>query len=266
MPDAGNKNDLFNSSMSLGDHLEELRARFILALLGLGLAIVVSLFFGKFIIAFIERPYIAAMGQEARLQSLAPADGFISYMNIAMVGGVVLASPWIFYQLWMFISAGLYPHEKLYVHVVVPFSVLLFISGVLLFILFIAPVTLKFLVMFNKEVLDVESNFTFKNYVSFVVTMMLIFGFAFQTPIAIFFLHKLGFVSVKAMQKSRKFVVLGTVVVAAAATPGSDMFSLFTLAVPLYLLFEVGILLCYFSERKKQHNNASSTVTDELTD
>ncbi len=255
MTDAGKKNDLLSVSMSLGDHLEELRIRFILALLGLAVAIVITLIFGKFIIAFIERPYVAALGEDARLQSLSPADGFISYMNIAMVAGVILASPWIFYQLWMFISAGLYPHERRYVYVVVPFSVLLFVSGVLLFILFIAPVTLKFLVMFNREVLGVESNFTFKNYVSFIAIMMLIFGLAFQTPIAIFFLHKLGLVSIQAMQKSRRFVVLGTVVVAAAATPGSDMFSLFTLAVPLYLLFELGVLLCYFSERKKQRNN-----------
>ena len=254
MADSGKKNDLLSPSMSLGDHLEELRARFILALLGLGIALVVALFFGKFIIAFIEKPYVAALGENARLQSLAPADGFISYMNIAIVAGAILASPWIFYQLWMFISAGLYPHERRYVYVVVPFSVLLFVSGVLLFILFVAPVTLKFLVMFNREVLGVESNFTFKNYVSFIAIMMLVFGLAFQTPIAIFFLHKLGLVSIQAMQKSRRFVVLGAVVVAAAATPGSDMFSLVTLAVPLYLLFELGILLCYFSERKKQRN------------
>jgi sec-independent protein translocase protein TatC len=84
--------------------------------------------------------------------------------------------------------------------------------------------------------------------------MMLVFGLAFQTPIAIFFLHKLGLVTVQAMKKSRRFVVLGVVIVAAAATPGSDMFSLFTLAVPLYLLFELGVLLCRFSERKKLRN------------
>ncbi len=263
MADAGKKNDLLSSSMSLGDHLEELRIRFILALLGLGAAIVVTLIFGKFIIAFIERPYVAALGENARLQSLAPADGFISYMNIAMAAGAILASPWIFYQLWMFISAGLYPHERRYVYVVVPFSVLLFVSGVLLFVLFIAPVTLKFLVMFNREVLGVESNFTFKNYISFITIMMLIFGCAFQTPIFVFFLNKLGLVSIQAMKKSRKFVVLGVFVLAAAATPGSDMFSLFTLAVPLYLLFELGILLCYFSERKKQRNK---DMNRELSD
>jgi sec-independent protein translocase protein TatC len=109
--------------------------------------------------------------------------------------------------------------------------------------------------MFNKSVLGVTSNFTFKNYVSFVATMMLVFGLAFQTPIAIFFLNKTGLVSIEALCKSRKYVVLGVVFVAAAATPGSDLLSLFALAVPIYLLFELGILLCRFSKQRKNAQN-----------
>jgi len=258
MADAGKKNDLSSASMSLGDHLEELRTRIIFALVGFVLVVAVCMFFGKFIIAFIERPYVAAMGPDARLQSLAPADGFVSYMNISMVAGAVLASPWIFYQIWMFISAGLYPHERRWVYMVVPFSVILFITGVSIFILWIAPVTLKFLVLFNKEVLGVESNFTFKNYVSFVSIMMLVFGLSFQAPIVVFFLNKFGLLPLAAIHKSRKFVILGIIIVAAAVIPGSDPFSLFGLSIPLYLLFEFGVLLCYFSERKKRRNKETN--------
>jgi sec-independent protein translocase protein TatC len=172
-----------------------------------------------------------------------------------MIAAVVIASPWIFYQLWLFISAGLYHHEKRYVHLAVPFSTILFVTGALFFVFIIAPLTLRFLVMFNKSVLGVTSNFTFKNYVSFVATMMLVFGLAFQTPIAIFFLNKTGLVSIKALCKSRKYVVLGVVFVAAAATPGSDLISLFALSIPMYLLFELGILLCRFSKQKKNSQN-----------
>jgi len=254
MGQKNNNSDLFNSAMSLGDHLEELRARLIRAILGFVVALTVCLFFGNFIIKFIEMPFVNAMskmGQEVRLQSIAPADGIISYMEIAMIAAVVIASPWIFYQLWMFISAGLYPHEKRYVHLAVPFSTILFVTGALFFVFIIAPVTLRFLVLFNKNVLGVTSNFTFKNYVSFVATMMLVFGLAFQTPIAIFFLNKIGLVSIEALCKSRKYVVLGTIVVAAAVIPGSDPFSLFALVIPIYLLFELGILLSRFTDRKK---------------
>jgi sec-independent protein translocase protein TatC len=243
--------DPLNHTMSLGDHLEELRARLILAILGLAIALIACLAFGRWIISFIEMPYIKAMGEQARLQSIAPTDGFVSYMEISMIAAVVTASPWIFYQLWLFISAGLYPNEKRYVYLAVPFSTILFVTGALFFVLVIAPVTLRFLVLFNKNVLGVTSNFTFKNYVSFVATMMLVFGLAFQTPIAIFFLNKTGLVSVEALCKSRKYVVLGVVFVAAAATPGSDLLSLFALSIPMYLLFELGIILSRFSKPKK---------------
>ena len=250
MGDTDKKQQSPDCAMSLGDHIEELRLRLILATAGLMTAIIVCLFFGKTIITFIEKPYILAMGENARLQSLAPSDGFTTYMQISMIAGVVISSPWIFYHLWMFISAGLYPSEKRYVQVAAPFSALLFITGALFFTFAIAPLTLRFLVMFNKEVLGVDSNFTFQNYISFTTIMMLIFGLAFQTPIAIFFLTKIGLVSVQALCKSRKFVLLGVVIVAAVVTPGSDLFSLFSLAVPLYLLFELGILLSRIVGRK----------------
>jgi sec-independent protein translocase protein TatC len=251
MGDTNKKRDPLNSTMTLGDHLEELRLRLILAIAGLVAAVVVCLFFGKLIISFIEKPYIEAMGKEARLQILAPAEGFTSYMEISGVAGIVIASPWIFYQLWMFISAGLYPNEKRYIYQAVPFSVILFITGALFLVFVIAPVTLKFLAIFNKEFLGVDSNYTFPNYVSFIAIMMLVFGIAFQTPIAIYFLSKTGLVSIKALHNSRRFVILGIVIVAAVATPSSDAISLFALAIPLYLLFEVGILLSYLASRRK---------------
>jgi len=254
MADTAKKHNFPDTTMSLGDHLEELRLRVILALGGFVAAFILAVFFGKFIIVFIEGPYISVMGPEARLQSLAPADGFTTYMEIAMIAATVVSSPWIFYQLWLFVSAGLYSHERRYVYLAVPFSAGMFIAGALFFIFVIAPVTLKFLVLFNKEILGVASNFTFKDYVSFINIMMLVFGITFQTPIAIFFLNKIGLISIEAFRKSRRFVMFGVVILAAVATPGSDMFSLFALAIPMYLLFELGIFLSYLSSRKSHRN------------
>lgn len=248
--DAGAGQNLLNSTMSLGDHLEELRTRLLLALAGLAVGAIICLFFGPKIIAFIERPYIGVMGEEARLQTLAPADGFVSYMKISLITGLIISSPWVFYHLWMFVAAGLYPNEKRYVHLVTPFSAALFIAGALFFIFVVAPLTLGFLVKFNERMLGVSSNFTFQKYVSFVTTLMLVFGIAFQTPIAILFLTKTGLVSIQSMRRSRKFVLLGVFVVAAMATP-PDMISQVTLAVPLYALFELGILLSYLAKRRK---------------
>ncbi|OHB61864.1 MAG: twin arginine-targeting protein translocase TatC [Planctomycetes bacterium RBG_13_46_10] len=239
-----------DTTMSLGDHLEELRARLILAMLGLVIAIIVCLCFGKYIIAFIEKPYIKVMDPKARLQSLGPADGFISYMEIAMISGLILASPWIIYQLWLFIAAGLYPRERRYIYLAVPFSAVLFVAGALLFLLVIARITLRYLVWFNEKFLGVTSNFSFPKYVSFMGTMMLVFGIAFQTPIAIFFLNKTGLVSAHTLRNVRKYVLLGIVVVASAAIPGSEPISLVALVVPMYMLYELGIWLCHFTGRR----------------
>ncbi len=251
MGDTNKKEDLLNSAMSLGDHLEELRMRLIFAVAGLLVGTIVCLFFGSKIITFIEKPYVNVMGEDARLQTLAPADGFVSYVKISLVSGLVLSSPWIFYQIWMFVAAGLYPNEKRYVHLAVPFSAGLFVVGALFFVFVVAPITLGFLVKFNQRILGISSNFTFRHYVTFMTTLMLVFGIGFQTPIAIFFLNRAGLVSLDALRKSRKFVLVGVFIVAAIATP-PDVISQITLAIPLYLLFELGILLSYVARRKEK--------------
>jgi sec-independent protein translocase protein TatC len=252
MSETDNNKNPHDTTMSLGDHLEELRSCLIRAIAGLVVALVVCLIFGKWIVKFIEMPYIDVMGEQASLQTLAPAEGFTTYMGAALIAAVVISSPWIFYQLWLFVAAGLYAEEKRYIRLAAPFSATLFVAGALFFIFLIGPVTLRFLVIFNREILGVESNFTFKNYVSFAAIMMLVFGLAFQSPIAIFFLNKTGLVSIEALRKSRRYVIFGIVVVAAAIIPGSDPFSLFALSIPMYLLFELGILLSWLSSRRKE--------------
>ena len=315
--------DPLDTTMSLGDHLEELRARLILAITGLLIGTGICLLFGTKIIKFIEKPYtkvflapetkppkkeettklvqtlfdnvsqrlavdpnaqkiepkteefVRKFCTEAflallndpnytilhpstdrksltrRLQILSPAAGFVSYVKIALMAGLILSSPWVFYQIWMFVAAGLYAHEKRYVHTAVPFSATLFVIGALFFLFVVAPLTLGFLVKFNEGVLDAWSNFTFSDYISFITMLMLVFGAAFQTPIAIFFLNRTGLVSLQALRRSRKFAILGIVIIAAMATP-PDMISQVTLAIPLYFLFELGILLSVFSERKRK--------------
>ncbi len=248
MGDTNKKHDPLNSTMSLGDHLEELQTRLVLALAGLAVGAVICLFFGPRIISFIQKPYNELMPGRP-LIALAPADAFVGYMKVALISGLIVSSPWVFYQLWMFISAGLYPRERRYVRLAVPFSAALFIIGALFFIYVVAPISLAFFLKFG-EIIDVSPNWTFQKYVSFITILMLVFGLGFQTPMAIFFLSKTGLVSIDALHRSRKYVLLGVFVVAAVATP-PDVISQITLAIPLYLLYELGILLSYLAGRKK---------------
>jgi sec-independent protein translocase protein TatC len=241
--------DVTESTMSLGDHLDELRMRLLLALAGLVLGMVLCLFAGSWIINFIEGPYLRVMGPEARLQTLAPADGLLSYIKISLVSGLIVSSPWVFYHIWMFVAAGLYSNERRYVYLAAPFSAALFIAGACFFILVVAPLTLGFLVKFNEKFLGVSSRFTFQHYVSFVVHLMIVFGLAFQTPSAIFFLNRTGLVSVAALRRSRKYVLLAIFVIAAMVTP-PDVISQITLGLPLYFLFELGILISWIASRR----------------
>ena len=248
--------DPLDTTMSLGDHLEELRARLILALLGLGVGVILCLILGGKIVGIIEKPYIDVMGEKARFIIISPAEGFVSYMRIALISGLILSAPWVFYQLWMFIAAGLYPHERRYVQVTIPFSAALFISGALFFLFVIAKITLQFFVTFNEKFLSSESTFTFPNYISYVTTLMLVFGIAFQTPIAIFILNRTGLISIRTFNKSRKYIILVVFIIAATLTP-PDPFSQVSLALPLYALFELGILLSWLSERRKKKKLAT---------
>ncbi len=258
--------DLDNSTMSLGDHLEELRSRLIYAIVGLAIGAIIGLLFAPHVINFMQRPYMrtiqrinaptdpnqaAAPVVSPVMQSLAPADGFISYLKIAMIIGVLISSPWVFYHIWMFVAAGLYKHEKKYVYMAVPFSVILFIAGSLFFVLVVAPITMKFLVNFNMKFLGVQSNFTFKQYMAFVTRLMLVFGIAFQTPTAIFFLNRTGILSINSLRKARKYVFLSIFVLSAMVTP-PDVISQVTLALPLYILFEIGILISLWSDKKRK--------------
>ena len=247
------KDNLISSTMSLGEHIEELRIRLLYALAGLAVCSVAGFYFGFKVIHFMEDPYLTVMGEGARMQALGPADGFLSYVKISLITGLVISSPWVFYHIWMFVAAGLYQHEKRYVRYAVPFSAVLFITGSLFFIIVVAPLTLGFLVKMN-DFLGLNSTYSFPLYISFMTHLMLVFGIAFQTPTAIFFLNKTGLVSVKALLKSRKYVLLVIVIVAAMATP-PDVVSQVALAIPLYFLFELGILLCYISDRRKASQN-----------
>lgn len=254
MGEASKKHDpVVDYTMSLGDHLEELRMRLLYALAGVAVCAIIGFFLGRKIISLLEGPYIDVMGQEARLIALGPADGFVSYVKISLVTGLILSSPWVFYHLWMFVAAGLYPHEKRYVHVAAPFSAALFIAGALFFITIVGPLTLGFLVKIN-NFLSLSSHFSFRMYIAFMTHLVLIFGIAFQTPTAIFFLNRTGIVSLKALSRARKYIGLVIVIVAAMATP-PDVVSQIALAIPLYMLFELGILLSYLAERRKKLQN-----------
>ena len=176
------------------------------------------------------------------LVSLAPLETLTIFFMVALVSGLVLASPWVFYQAWAFVAAGLYRHERAYVQRFLPFSLGLFLTGVFLCFFLVLPVTLTFLLQFNVY-LGVAPTLRLSEWMSFATMLPLIFGLAFQTPLIMLLLERLSIFTIDDFRSKRKFAILIITIAAGVLTPGQDPFSMLLLAIPMILLYELGILM-----------------------
>jgi len=323
--------DLFQSStMTFGEHLEELRSCLIRASIGLLVGVVIGFFLGRDVVHLIEQPLKRALGdyyitqsekiveewqprtpgaagipytqeemtdaisrlglsfevreihaerlgrlpdevgsddgrfplgelvpvvlwqplaRDARvtITTLSAQEAFGIYVKAALVVGIVLSSPWIFYQLWSFVAIGLYPHEKRYVHVFLPVSTALFLAGVALAFFFVFDFVLAYLLAFNQWLgLDPDPRIT--EWLSFVLLLPIGFGLGFQLPLVMLFLERIGIVEASAYAAQWRTAVVGIFVVAAILTP-ADPYSMLFLALPLCLLYFGGLGLCLWLPR-----------------
>ncbi len=183
------------------------------------------------------------------LISLGPLETITIYFMVCLVTGLVLVSPWVFYQAWAFVAAGLYRHERHYVKKYLPISIGLFLTGVFLCFGFVLPITLGFLLEFNVW-LGVAPTLRLSEWMSFATILPLVFGIAFQTPLVMLFLERIGIFTVEDFKAKRRISILIITIAAAILTPGQDPFSMTLLAIPMILLYELGILL--IGRRKKK--------------
>ena len=186
-----------------------------------------------------------------RTRAFSSQESFMIWLKAALIAGLVVSGPWVFYQLWMFVAAGLYPHERRFVHVYLPFSIGLFLFGVFMSGFVFRPI-LNFFLSFNRS-LGIDPEPRISEWLSFVLFLPLGFGLAFQLPIVMLFLERIGVFTVGAYLKHWRLAVLVIWIIAAVATP-SDPISIFYLAVPLMALFFGGILICKLwpSERNRK--------------
>ncbi len=189
-----------------------------------------------------------AIGRRPALTTLSAQEAFLVYFQVCLVCGLIIGSPWIFIQIWMFIAAGLYPHEKRYVHVYLPFSLGLFLGGVALCQFVVIPKALEALLWFN-EWIGLEPDLRLNEWLSFAILMPLVFGLSFQTPLVMLFLERIGLVDVNTYRAKRRLAWFLLAIFAAVVSPSIDAVSMMFLWVPLGLLFELGIWLCALSPR-----------------
>ena len=188
--------------------------------------------------------------RRTQLSSLSAMEPFMVYLKSALLAGAILASPMIFRELWLFVAAGLYPHERRYVHIFLPISVGLFILGVLMAFFVALPTVLHFLLGFN-EYMSIDPVPRIEEYLSFALFLPLAFGVGFQLPLVMLFVNRIGMVSAEAYIKHWKVAVLGIFIAAMILTPSPDVYTMSLLALPMSLLYFFGIYLCKSTSGRK---------------
>lgn len=224
-------------TITLVQHLEELRKRLIRCLTAVGVAAAFCFFNVDALLKIISQP-------AGHLVFLKPTEAFFSRIEISLYGGVFLALPVIIYQVWRFVSPGLVKTERQYLFWIVPCSYLLFVAGAALAFFVVLPVGVTFLLAYGTE--NIQPMISIDAYLSFVTMLLLAFGAIFQLPLVILFLTKLGLVTPAMLAARRKYAVVVIFILAGILTPGPDIFSQLMMAIPTLLLYEISILLSRF--------------------
>ncbi|MGB2823185.1 MAG: twin-arginine translocase subunit TatC [Phycisphaerae bacterium] len=256
--------------MTLVEHLEELRTRIIRAAIGLAAGMGLALIFTRYVIELLSRPFLRVVAQYGGKDGLVTpdlTDPFMMYLKMALYLGIIASSPWLFYQAWMFVAAGLYRHERRYVKIAVPFCTGLFISGAAFFLFVIAPFIVEFFYVFATDtewLLGVKLRvlLNIKNHITFMTNLMLVFGLCFQMPVAVFLLGKMGLVTVRMLNRYRKYVIVVIFIIAAFCTSPSPLDQI-ALAIPMWLLYELGVLLVYLFVEKKRREEEEAEEAEE---
>lgn len=169
-------------------------------------------------------------------------EAFMTYLKVSLVAAVLLSSPWIFYQLWQFVAAGLYPHERKYVYLYGTMSLMLFIVGALFCYYAVFPFVLNFLLGFNSS-LKITPQIRLSEWISFAVMLPLMFGISFQLPLVMLFLERINLFQITVYREQRRMAILVIAILSSILTPADPM-SMLLMMFPLVFLYELGIKLC----------------------
>ena len=228
-------------------HLEELRKRLVSISIGVGAGFVICYIFSEQLFQLLILPLKTVLPEGDKLIFTNLPEMFLTYLKVSLIAGVLLSSPFIFYQLWLFIAPGLYQREKKYILPFVIFSTILFVGGSLFGYFVVFPFGFKFFIGFSNEY--VKALPSVKQYFSFSIKLLFAFGVVFELPVVVFFLAKMGVVTPELMKKKRKYAILMTFVAAAILTP-PDVITQCMMAGPLIVLYEVGIILARIARKK----------------
>ena len=243
--------------MSFLQHLEELRKRIIYSLLAVGVAFAGAWYYAPQIFAFMQNPIMEALHRhklDEKLVYLSPTEPFNMYLKVGFLTGLFIASPFVLYQVWAFISPGLYRHEKGYVLPFMFSTVGLFLAGGAFGYKIVYPAALDFLIGYGAQF---QPMITIGEYTDLFLTVVLGMGIIFEMPILVFFLSLMGIVSAGWMWRNVRYSILVIFIVAAIVTPTTDILNMCIFAAPMVALYVVSIAIAWMVHPKRRKARAA---------
>ena len=249
-------------SMSLMEHLVELRTRLVRSGIAIFVGFGLCYGFSKEIFAYLMRPLVAVIGTDRFMIFTSPAEAFVAYLKVGLFAGVFLASPSVLYQIWKFIAPGLFPKEKRTVVPFVVFATLFFISGAAFCYFVIFPYGFGYLIK-SFESKNLLAQIKIEEALRFATKLMLAFGITFEMPVVIFFLARIGLVSAAFLWKQIRYAIIIIAVIAAVLSP-PDAFSMIAMSVPLLLLYILSIGVAkVFGKKKPVEEDEAGKAAEE---
>ena len=224
---------------SVSDHLLELRSRLLKVILLFAVFSVLGVPFASEIYLFVSAPLIELLPDGSTMIATEVASPFMAPIKLVLYIALMFSMPWLFYQTWMFMSPGLYKNERAFTGPLMLSTVILFFSGAAFAFFVVCPIIFKFFIAMAPESIRVMTDIN--QYLSFVFKLIFAFGVAFEIPIATILIVKNGIVSKESLVKARPYLIILFLIIGMLLTP-PDVFSQLFLAIPMWILFEVGIL------------------------
>ena len=225
---------------SISDHLLELRSRLLKVIFLFAIFSVLGIPFASEIYLFVSAPLIELLPDGSSMIATEVASPFMAPIKLVLYIALMFSMPWLFYQTWMFMSPGLYKNERAFTGPLMLSTVILFFSGAAFAFFIVCPIIFKFFIAMAPESIRVMTDIN--QYLGFIFKLIFAFGIAFEIPIATILIVKSGIVSRKSLVKARPYLVVLFLIIGMLLTP-PDVFSQLFLAIPMWILFEIGILL-----------------------
>lgn len=244
-------------------HLEELRWRLLRCVIAVAIGFGISYFYKEEIFNILMIPLLKAMNNHGKIIFTGLTEAFFTYLKVALISGIMLAFPYLAFEFWMFVTPGLYKHEKRILAPAIFLSAFFFIGGSLFGYFAAFPFGFEFFLSFTNE--HIEALPSMREYMSLASLMLLAFGAVFEMPLVVTIMARLGIVSPGFLSKNRKYAVIIIFIIAAIITPGPDIMSQCIMAGPLLILYEISILgaKIFGKERQKQNEDDKTEVFEE---